>query len=142
MSIGIKRGLVGVVPGNTEIYGSFLANGSSNPATTYADKGWTVVHTATGIWTVTITQPMNEFVYIAPPTVQVTSGNGDALLTYVGDVTSIAEGDSTNTFEICLKVAADTATAEPALADLAASTTVNRFHFRCVVSDSGLAGSK
>ena len=137
----VTRALDIIRPGNLLIAGGFIPNGSSALATFYGNQGWSAVRTAVGVYTVTVSQNMYEFVYFAPPTVQVARADGNTYSPYIGAVTSKREGDAANTFEICIKAAADEAAAEAVLTDLSTSTTVNRIHFACVVATGKTAGT-
>ncbi len=127
----VKRGLEGVTPGNTVIYGGFLTNGSSAPATTYG-KGFTVAHASTGVWTVTLTEPSSSIVSVHL-TLNMPTGELPAHFLQVGDKTA-------TTFDIEHLAAAATQTAHPVAADITAATD-QAIYFICVVSDSGQPGS-
>lgn len=133
MTIGVKVPMQGIVPGNKVIYGGFLCNGSSDPATTYG-RGFTVARTATGVWTVTITEPMSSFVCVLA-TLNMPDSATTTHEIRIGDK-SAANG----TFQITNQSTADSSTTDFALADVAAATD-QAVYFLCIVSESGLVGS-
>lgn len=129
----IRRQVMGYQPGQAVIFGGFDFNGSDDPTTTYG-KGFTVEHTSTGVWTVTLTVPVSSFVSIVP-VIAYSSTDDDFRSIRVGAVDAAAK-----TFELVLLSSDDTSTDHPARTSLVAASGRSCF-FMAVVSRSGQPGS-
>ncbi len=108
-----------------ELSGSFLTNGSSDPATTYGD-GFTVVHAATGVWTVTLDFVFEQYVS-AEASLHMATSESAVHSMMIGD-----KSITSQTFDIIHKTTVK--------ADVAAAAA-NRIDFRVKVARSDIPGA-
>lgn len=118
------------------ISGRFVPDGTDDPTLLFG-AGFTVEHTDTGIWTVTLSEDLH---FASFNSILLTGQyeNDDVALhaLQLGEVDPAARS-----FEVLHFAAADTAAAEPVLADLTANGTAVCIHFMASLCYEDIPGS-